>query len=176
MAVHRDDALRVGGGRLLRVDRASLELVPLHAVRYACRLETKGAPPQAKQGLLAVDAVTGAVRELPEPQFAPPSEQGERLQAMLPDTDAVDAARRKVIELHTQKVRVKNTLGRSAAIVADVWVRPDPKSIVLDAQGVWYLPLWRLEGQNGSLRVNAATGAIEEEKLKRAFAQDAEFL
>jgi hypothetical protein len=33
-----------------------------------------------------------------------------------------------------------------------------------------------MEGQNGSVRVNGATGAIEEEKLKRAFAQDAEFL
>jgi hypothetical protein len=176
LAVDREAALRIGVGRLLRVDKAALELLPVYAFGYACRLEAKGAPPQAKQGLLAVDAVTASVRELPEPQFGPCAEPAGRLAAMVPEPDAADLVKRKVVELHTQKVRIKNNLGRGAAIVADQWVRPDPRSIVLEPRGTWFLPIWRLEGQNGSLRVNGATGAVEEEKLKRAFATDAEFL
>jgi hypothetical protein len=174
--VDREAALKLGVGRLLRVDKASLELVPIHAFRYACRLETKGAPPIAKQGLIGVDAVSGNVREMPEPQFGALTERGERLQAMLPDLEASTMAKRRVVELHTQKLRVQNTLGRNSLIVEDKWVRPDPHSIQLMHEGLWWLPVWRLEGQNGMMRLNAATGAVEEEKLKKAFADSAEFL
>jgi hypothetical protein len=73
-------------------------------------------------------------------------------------------------------MRVQSSLGRGALIVEDRVVRPNPATIDLQAQGVWWLPVWHLEGQNGTLRVNGATGALEEEKLKRAFADSAEFL
>lgn len=175
-AVDRDHALRVGVGRLLRVDKVALELVPLHAFRYACKLEAKGAPAIPKHGLLAVDAVTGAVREMAEPLFGALPGPAERLQALLPELDAVPLVKQKVVEQHTQKIRVKNSLGRNSLIVEDKVVRPDARTMQLDHLGLWWLPVWRLEGQNGALRVNAATGAVEDEKLKRAFAQDAEFL
>jgi hypothetical protein len=174
--VARDDALRVGVGRLLKVERASLELVPLHAFRYACRLETPGAPAVARQGLVAVDAVTGAAKEAAEPSFGPASERGQRLEVLFPAGDAAASAKRKIVELHTQKMRVRSNLGRSALIVEDRVVRPDPRTTQLEAQGLWWLPVWRLEGPNGTVRVNAHTGLIEEEKLKKAFAADAEFL
>lgn len=175
-AVDHDGAVRVGVSRLLRVDKATLELVPLHAFRYACRLEAKGAPAIPRQGLMAVDAVTGAVREVPEPVFGAVGAQAVRLQALLPEVDAAPLAKRKVVEMHTQKVRVRSALGRNSLIVEDKVVRPDPRTLHLEPQGLWWLPVWRLDGQNGSLRVNASTGAVEEEKLKRAFATDAEFL
>jgi hypothetical protein len=176
LAIDRDAALKLGVGRLLKVDKASLELVPLHAFRYTCRLETKGAPPVPKAGLLAVDAVQATVRELAEPAFAPLTAQAARLQALVPDLDAATQVKRKIVEMHTQKMRVQSSLGRGALIVEDRVVRPNPATIDLQAQGVWWLPVWRLEGQNGTLRVNGATGALEEEKLKRAFADSAEFL
>lgn len=174
--VDRESALRIGVGRLLRVDHASLELVPLHAFRYACRIETKGAPPHTKQGLLGVDAVTGHVRELAEPMFGTITGHAERLQALLPDLEASALAKRRIVEMHTQKVRMRSSLGRGALIVEDRVVRPEPRSIQLEPQGLWWLPVWRLEGHNGTLRVNAGTGAVEEERLRRAFATDAEFL
>jgi hypothetical protein len=174
--VDRDNALRIGVGRLLRVEKATLELVPMHAFRYACKLEAKGAPSIPKQGLLVVDAVTGAAREAPEPVFGALTTPAERIQALYPEEDAATAAKRKVVELHTQKVRVKNSLGRNSLIVEDRMVRPDPRTMLLEPQGLWWAPVWRLEGQNGTVRLNATTGAIEEEKLKRAFHETAEFL
>lgn len=174
--VDRDSAAKLGVGRLLKVDRIALDLVPLHAFRYSTKLEAKGVPPIPKHGLLAVDAVTGAVRELPEPVFGTITGPAEKLQALLPELEAVPLVKQKIVELHTQKIRVKNNLGRNSLIVEDRVVRPDLKTLQLEPQGLWWLPTWRLEGQNGTLRINAATGAVEEEKLKRAFAQDAEFL
>jgi hypothetical protein len=176
ITVDADAAMRLGVGRLLKVEKAALELVPIHAFRYACKLEAKGAPTISKAGLLGVDATTGNVRELPEPTFGPLPYKAERREAGIHEMDASTAAKHKIMELHTQKMHVRNSLGRGALIVEDRMVRPDPKTIQLNHEGQWWLPVWKLEGQNGSLRINAATGAIEDEKLKRAFAQDAEFL
>jgi hypothetical protein len=174
LTLDRDAALRMGVSRLLKVEKATLELVPLLAFRYACKLETKGAIPVPKHGLLAADAVTGAVRELKEPSFAraPPA---QRLEAQLGQADAEPLVKRKVMEMHSQKMRVQSSM-RNTLIVEERMVRPNPASIQLDAQGTWWLPIWTLEGQNGVMRVNGATGLTEDEKLKRAYAQDAEFL
>lgn len=174
--VDGEQARRLGVGRLLRVESAALELVPFHAFRYRCRLEARGVPQAERSGIVAVDAVGGTARELPEPAFGTAPEPDERLSPLLPQLDASNLAKRKVVEVHTEKVRVQASLGRGAAIVEDRWVRPDPRSVELEAQGVWWLPVWRLAGQNGTMRINAVTGAVEEEKLKRAFHETAEFL
>jgi hypothetical protein len=175
-SVDRDTATKTGLGRLLRVDKATLELRPLHAFRYACSLAAKGVTSIPKHGLLAVDAVTGGAREIPEPTFGALPEPGRRVQALVAELDAVTHAKRKVVELHTQKMRVSSGLGRNALIVEDKVVRPDPHTMQMDHQGLWWHPVWRLEGQNGSLVVDATTGDIAEEKLKKNFAEDAEFL
>jgi len=178
LAASVDEAQAVGiaTSRLMQVERAVLELMPRHAFRYTCVLEAKGRHAGERDGIVAVDAKDGKAIEVEqEPVFGTLAVPAVRGVATLQEDEATTAAKHAIIERHSQKVRQKSA-SNGAMLVADVWVRPNPATMKLEHLGLWWLPVWNLEGHNGSVRINAATGAIESEKLKRAFATDAEFL
>ena len=144
--------------------RHRLELVPYYVYDYSCKIALDGAGVVVERGRLSVNALTKKVEEWnskAEVVFA--IEQGHRrLEPVIESDIAASLVRMEVVRLHTSEREMISDEG-SVTITERRKVAPRPDDIELVNQGIYYLPIWCVEGVHGVLIINAGTGKIVSE-------------
>ncbi len=148
--------------------RHRLELVPHYVFEYRCQLDVNGEERISKNGLLAVNALTRNVEPWHEnfdTVFAIEINH-RRLEPMIDVEDAREAIREEVIRIHTYEKELIRDDGK-VTVMEKRSLAPAPDDVTLVGQGLFYLPVWCVEGVHGVMIINAGTGKIISEDYYR---------
>ena len=155
----REIGMRTVGGF-----RHRLELVPYFVFDYSCKIVLDGAQVAIERGRLSINALTRKIEEWNskvEVVFA--LEQGHRrLEPVIELDAATSLIRTEVQRLFTTEREMVSDEG-SVTVTERKRVAPKPEDIELVSQGLFYLPIWCVEGVHGVLIINAGTGKIVSE-------------
>lgn len=157
--IDEDDARREAEGALFRVSSARLELLPFHVFGYRCQLVGDGKTKEA-EGRVWVSAQSGAVVEDPDGTLADdPGIPHERFQGSIPAAKANEEARRGLLSTLERRDEVREDYNETA-VIERVRLSPQEESLELTRLGMAFAPRWRVEGQNGTVFVDAITGDL----------------
>jgi hypothetical protein len=144
--------------------RHRLELVPYYVFDYSCKIVLEGAEVAIEHGRLSINALTKKVEawnDKAEVVFS--IEQGHRRLEPVVELDvAANLVRTEVVRLHTSERELVIDEGH-VTVTERRKVAPRTEDVELMSLGVYYLPIWCVEGVHGVLIINAGTGKIVSE-------------
>jgi hypothetical protein len=155
----REIGIRTVGGF-----RHRLELVPYHLYAYSCVLYLGDDKVGEERGSVAINELTRKA----EPwagnlDVVYALEMTHRRLEPKIDADTARAlARQDIVRMHTQEREIVRDTGHTT-LTERKKVAPREGDIVLEDRGVFYLPIWCVEGVHGVLIINAGTGKIMSE-------------
>jgi hypothetical protein len=146
--------------------RYRLELVPHHLFLYEAPVRIDGAECGRVKGQIAINALTGFTAEWPvDSETVTQIEEAHRvLEPTIDREDAKGMARKGVVALYTSERDVVRE-AHGAVITERKKVMPLEADVCLEGSGLYFLPIWLVEGLRGVLIINAATGKIVSEDL-----------
>jgi hypothetical protein len=148
--------------------RHRLELVPHYVFRYKAPLYIDETFLAYEPGLLGVNAMTQKVDAWPTDLDIVFSLEvtHKRLEPLIDIDEARNMVRQEVMRRHTfarDIVKEENHV----TMTEKKLVSPKPDAIVLEDVGIFYLPIWCIEGVKGVMILNASTGKIISEDYYR---------
>jgi hypothetical protein len=155
----REIGMRTVGGF-----RHRLELVPYHLYSYSCALYLGDAKVGEEKGSVAINELTRKAEpwtgNLDVVYALEVTHQ--RLEPTIDADTARALARQEVLRMHTSEREVVHDEGHTT-LTEKKKVAPRESDITLEDRGVFYLPIWCVEGVHGVLIINAGTGKIMSE-------------
>lgn len=148
--------------------RHRLELVPHFVFRYSCPLYMDGQRVSVEKGTLSVNGLTHRVESWAERTEVVYGLEvsHKRLDPTISGEDARRMARRELVRVHTfekEHVHEENHI----TVTEKRKVAPREDEIDLVDKGVFFLPIWCVEGVHGVMIINAGTGKIVSEDYYR---------
>ncbi|GEM_PF-6188696 len=150
---------------------AELEWRPAYLFRYTCMLARQedeqgknGAGPLTqKKGMVWVDAVDGKTMRARGTIETWEGEIVHSVEPVLSPEEAEAAAIKGVQTINThEREEVKHT--GTATVFEKVTIAPVPGSVSVENLGLFYIPIWRVEGEEGVVWMNGITGEVLREK------------
>jgi len=141
--------------------RYRLELVPYFVYQYSCDLYIDKIKVGSERGHLSVNALTGKVEPWNENvDIVLTLEHAyKRLEPMLEVEEAKKLVKSEVVRIHTHEQEIIRDTGQ-VTIVEKKTVSPNPDEVVVKELGVFYIPIWCVEGIHGVMILNAGNGKI----------------
>jgi hypothetical protein len=143
--------------------RYVLELAPHYLFQFSCVLKQND-DSMEKEGLISVNALTGKC-EIWKQNFETIDtidRAHKKLEPKVSEKDAIELARKYAIE--TSTMVVESIREKEHTVVTEKkTIQPRADELEIESQGLFYLPIWCIEGTNGVMIVDAAAGKIIEE-------------
>ena len=170
--VTKDNAVSMAN-KIVRGFRFNLELIPYYIFSYKCKFDSNVPGESESSGVIGINGLTSniegwsgnieTVKYLDEPHT--------KLELKFPYEKALSLANDAVIELNTKTVETKEE-SDSTIIFEKKKLKPKPDAIELRSKGLYYLPVWCIEGSNGLMIIDASSGKI----IKEDFFEGAKLL
>ncbi len=148
--------------------RQKLELVPYYVFDFSCPIYSGIDIVGEEKGRLGVNALTKRVEpwnELMEVVYS--LEQDHRkAKPTFDEQTAIDLAKKEVMRMHSVEREVVRDEGH-VTITEKKKVAPRADDVHLESKGIFYLPIWCVEGIHGVMIINAGTGKIVSEDFYR---------
>jgi len=148
--------------------RQKLELVPYYVFDFSCPLYLGNELVDEEKGRLGVNALTKRVEpwsDLLEVVYS--LEQDHRkAKPTFDEQVAIDLAKKEVVRLHSAEREVVRDEGH-VTITEKKKIAPRLDDVHLESKGLFYLPIWCVEGIHGVMIINAGTGKIVSEDFYR---------
>jgi hypothetical protein len=143
-----------------------LELVPHYVFSYEAPLFVGEGRIGSKEGIMSVNALTKVVEAWGEvPDTVPRLDQGhKRLEPLLEEEEAATLAKGAVESEHTYERDMVRENGQ-VTMTERVTVRPRLEAGSVRSLGLFYVPIWCVEGTKGVMILNASTGKVLSEDL-----------
>lgn len=164
-------ALSLVRKRLRTVDQVTLRLVPYHVYDYEANLLVDGSlDAQTRTGRMAVNAALKRVQDWSTPlETGPLDADGvdvdEKKVRVAPE-EAEHALRQELVKLVTRDV-VHAEDGDDWSVVVKKKVTLAPNDVQLRNLGLYWAPVWRLAGRDGSVEIDAVSGNVAHEEILR---------
>ena len=148
--------------------RHRLELVPHYVYGYVCPLYMGGEKISVEKGILSINGLTHKVESWSEKTDVVYALEvaHKTLEPSIGMEDAKRLARRELIRVNSydkENIREENHV----TITEKKKVSPKEDEIVLEDRGMFYIPIWCVEGVHGIMVINAGTGKIVSEDYYR---------
>lgn len=146
-----------------------LQLVPSFVFEFESVIETPEIGIIQKKGMIGVNALTGnwQVWEKRPRTTTDVDLPHEKLEPAIEREEAKKIAFNAAKKLSTREVEIVR-VERHAKITQKKVVSPELDQIEMKEMGILYLPLWCVDGVDGAIVINAATGKIVEEDYYRS--------
>jgi hypothetical protein len=152
----REIGMRTVGGF-----RHRLELVPYHLYSYTCRLYLDDTTVGDEKGSIAINELTRKSEPWTghlDVVYALETTH-RRLEPTIDSETSKSLARQEVVRMHTHEREVVHDESHTT-LTEKKKVAPRDAEIAMEDEGVFYLPVWCVEGVHGVLVINAGTGKI----------------
>ncbi len=142
--------------------KAELHLEPYYLFEFSLKVVTEGTMEEKPvSGIIAINAVTGSYEVWrtgyeTTPQIELPH---VRVEPVISLDDSKKKARAGLIKEYT-KEKEFTVDDKTVTIIEKRKIRPLESSIKTNYMGLYYLPVWVVEGRDGKVRINAASGEI----------------
>ncbi len=144
--------------------RHRLELVPHYVYGYTCDLYMDGNRVASEKGTLSVNGLTQRVEnwnERSEIVYALELNH-RRLEPTLDSGDAKKLSKQAIVRMHSYDKEIIREEGH-VTVMERKKVAPKEEEVKLDDMGIFYIPIWCVEGVHGVMIINASTGKIVSE-------------
>lgn len=144
--------------------RHDLQLMPHYVFGYVCPLYHDQERVGVESGMLSVNGRTQRVEPWPERRelIYSMEEEHQRLEPAVTEQDAAKVARRELVRLYTfDRERVVEE--DHVTMTEKRRISPREEGIELDGRGLFFLPLWRVEGVHGAMVIDASNGKVVSE-------------
>ncbi|HHT75388.1 MAG TPA: hypothetical protein PLI21_07890 [Methanomassiliicoccaceae archaeon] len=141
-----------------------LQLMPYYVFDYLCPLYQDGELVGEESGTLSVNGLTQKVDPWPDGRelIYSMEEEHTRLDPFVTEQEAARAAIRELMRVHTFD-REHVVEEDHATLTEKKRIAPREESIELDPQGIFFVPMWCIEGVHGLMVVDASTGRVVSE-------------
>lgn len=162
-------AVSMAKKKVRTVDRAFLRLAPFHVYDYEANLLVEGSlDADVRKGRMAVDASLKKVVEWSLPlETGEPSSEGadiDEKKIRIADPDAQGLLQQELVKLVTRDVVMAED-GDEWSVVVKKKVTLGPSDVKLTPLGVFWVPIWRVSGKDGSVEIDASTGNVVFEEI-----------
>ncbi len=144
--------------------RHRLELVPHYVYSYTCDLYMDGNKLASEKGTLSVNALTRRVEnwnETLEIVYALELNH-RRLEPALDAGDAKKLSKQAIVRMHSYEKEIIREEGH-VTVMEKKKVAPKEEEVKLEDKGIFYIPVWCVEGVHGVMIINASTGKVVSE-------------
>ncbi|WP_455392998.1 hypothetical protein [[Eubacterium] cellulosolvens] len=152
--------------KIVRGFRFNLELIPYYIFSYKCTFETDTAEPKTNSGIIGINGLTSNIEEwrgnLKTIRYL--EEEHTKLEIKFPYDKAVSLAHEAVVELNTTSVETREE-SDSTVIFEKKRLKPKSDAIEIHSKGLYYLPVWCIEGSNGLMIIDASSGKVIKEDI-----------
>jgi hypothetical protein len=162
-AVSKDKAASMAN-KIVRGFRFNLELIPYYLFSYTCTFETDSMEDSINEGLIGINGLTSNIETWTK-NFETTSyldEEHTKLEVKFPYEKAVELVRNAVVELNTRLIETRDE-SESTVIFERKKLKPKSDAIEILNDGLYYLPVWCIEGSNGLMIIDASSGKIIKE-------------
>lgn len=145
-----------------------LELVPHFVYAYVCPLYMEGEKVGVEKGILSINTLTHKVESWNDRTEVIDSLEiiHKTLEPSIGAEEAKRLARKELVKVNSYERELIHDENH-VTIIEKKRVAPREEEIVLHDQGVFYIPIWCVEGVNGIMVVNAGTGKVLSEDYYR---------
>lgn len=169
LQVSRDLAVSLAKPQTRTVDRLFLRLVPHHVFDYEAALLVEGNPgAEHQRGRMAVDAATKRVvpwgHNLDVADFSAEGTDVDEKPVRIQEPDAHRLLAQELRRLVTRDVVLEED-GSEWSVVIKKKVELAENELRLSPLGLYWLPIWRVTGRDGSVEIEATTGQILREEI-----------
>lgn len=141
--------------------RYRLELVPYYVFRFSCDLYINTRRLGVEEGHVSVNALTRKVGKWDEAVDIVYSldQSYRRLEPMIDSEEAKGLAKEEVVRIYSYDREVIRDSGQ-VTVVEKKKVSPRQEDVEVEDKGLYYAPIWCVEGIHGVMIVDAGTGKI----------------
>ncbi len=142
--------------------RVELHLVPYYLFEYSLKVVTEGTMEEKNaSGIIAINALNGSY-EVWKTGYETTSNidlPHVRIEPVISLDDSRRYARSGLVKEYTREKEF-TVDDQTVTIIEKRKIRPLESSIKTNYMGIYYLPVWVVEGRDGKVRINAASGEI----------------
>jgi hypothetical protein len=154
--------------KIVKGFRFNLELIPYYVFGFTCKfnLDDKTEDEDITTGQIGINGLTSnvedwlegveTVNELDEPHT--------KIEVKFPFDSALSLAKKEVMERNTRFIETKQEYD-STIIFEKKKLKPKPEAISIHNKGLYYLPVWCIEGSNGLMIIDSNSGKIIKEEI-----------
>lgn len=155
--------------KIRTVDRTFLRLAPFHIYDYEAHLLVEGSlDADIRRGRMAVDASLRKVVDWTLPletgEVANEGSDIDEKKIRVSDADAQTLLRQELVKIVTRDVVMAED-GDEWSVVVKKKVTLGPNDVKLRPLGVYWMPIWRVAGKDGSLEIDASNGNVVFEEI-----------
>jgi hypothetical protein len=161
--VSKDKAANMAS-KIVRGFRFNLELIPYYIFSYALKFDTDKPEDKPTNGWVGINGLTSNIEEW-KGKFDTVSnlhEEHTKLEVKFPYEQAFSLAKDAVVELNTKSVETRDE-SENTIIFEKKRLKPKTDAINITSKGIYYLPVWCIEGSNGLMIIDANSGKIIKE-------------
>jgi hypothetical protein len=150
--------------KIVRGFRFNLELIPYYIFDYSCSYESEIGENASSSGVIGINGLTSNIEEWSGniSTVRKIYDEHTKLETKFPYDKALSLAQQAVVELNTKFIETREE-SESTIIFEKKKLKPKSDAIELSSQGIYYLPVWCIEGSNGLMIIDASSGKIIKE-------------
>jgi hypothetical protein len=163
------DLAETMANKIVKGFRFNLELIPYFVFNYSCTLNSEKHEPITDSGIISINGLTSNVEDWEEnvETIHTLDEPHTKLDAKLNQDNALSMVKKAVMERNTKMIETREEYD-STIIFEKKKLKPKPEAIDIDSKGLFYLPVWCIEGSNGLMIIDANSGKVIKEDIFKA--------
>lgn len=152
--------------KIVKGFRFNLELIPYYVFDYTCKFNIEESGDATTSGILGINGLTSNVEEWTEDLDAIKylDEPHTKLDVKFQLENAFSLIKEAVIERNTKLIETREEFD-STVIFEKKKLKPKEEAIDIQMKGLYYLPMWCIEGSNGLMIIDAASGNVVKEDI-----------
>ncbi len=152
--------------KIVKGFRFNLELIPYYIFTYTCKFDSDLPGEDSISGLIGINGLTSNVEswsgEINTIEYL--DEAHTKLEVKFPYEKAISLANSAIVELNTKSIETREE-SESTIIFERKKLKPKSDAIEVNSKGIYYLPVWCIEGSNGLMIIDASSGKIIKEDM-----------
>lgn len=155
--------------KIIKGFRFNLELIPYYVFNYSCTLNVKESELATASGVLGINGLTSNVEDWEDniETIHNLDEPYTKLDVKFPIDNALSLVKKAVMDRNTKTVETREEYD-STIIFEKKKLKPKPDAIDIHSKGIYYLPVWCVEGSNGLMIIDANSGKVIKEDVFKA--------
>ncbi|OKY78191.1 MAG: Endonuclease HJR/Mrr/RecB family [Candidatus Methanohalarchaeum thermophilum] len=146
-----------------------LNLKPYYRLKYRCKKISCGNDKLEinEKGIYQIDAISGKGKEIKKEEKHNgklPEKSTKKIEPKIKKETAVENTKKNIRKKLTEKKQSKKTQGESI-IYHQKTYKPNEKDLKIEKKGIIYRPIWKIEGENCTKKIDASNGEIISHEL-----------
>jgi hypothetical protein len=152
--------------KIVKGFRFNLELIPYYVFDYSFKLDIENQENALTTGILGINGLTSNVEDwsVEVETIKNLEEPHTKLGVKFTFDNALSLIKQAIMDRNTKMIETREEYD-STIIFEKKKLKPKPEAIDINSKGLFYLPVWCIEGSNGLMIIDANSGKVIKEDI-----------